>query len=221
MPLSSVRASTALPRSRSTHLGPLWLCSTDTGRWGHFLGQYECAGEHNGAPYYKQTGGSRYLYRDAQTAWRAGWGLGGEDHQCVLYHPPTTGDTPPLSGWQYLAGGQYYDDPTLVLTPGPLSLPCTITLQYHYLAAKYPFHLGTFTKTDQWSWGRPVFRNQAGKLLYCSFWVGGWWRVGDTTNGRGDIWSWESAGLWPPQRAEWRYDWRDDAVITITTSIQQ
>ena len=45
-------------------------------RWGHYLGQYEIAGEHHGAPYYKQTGGLGYLYRDAQTAWRAGLKLG-------------------------------------------------------------------------------------------------------------------------------------------------
>ena len=48
--------------------------------WGHYLGQYECAGEHLGAPYYRQTGDGDnypgYLYRDAQTAWRAGWELG-------------------------------------------------------------------------------------------------------------------------------------------------
>ena len=37
--------------------------------WGLYLGQYECAGEHLGAPYYRQTGDGRiplYLYRDAQ-----------------------------------------------------------------------------------------------------------------------------------------------------------
>ena len=139
-------------------------------RWGHYLGQYEIAGEHHGAPYYKQTGGLGYLYRDAQTAWRAGRELGSTGSG-VLYHPPTTGDTPPQSGWQYrYYGGQYRDAPTLVLTPGPLSPPLTITLQSEgELAAKYPHHLGTFSKTDQWSEGRPVFRNQAGKLLYYSF----------------------------------------------------
>ena len=99
-------------------------------------------------------------------------GLGStEDDACSLYHPPTSGDTPPLSGWQWCdEDDQHHDDPTLVLTPGPLSPPLTITHQSEgELAAKYPHHLGTFTKTDQWSEGRPVFRNQAGKLLYYPF----------------------------------------------------
>ena len=46
--------------------------------WGT-LGQYECAGELNSAPYFVRTDDGavpRYLYRDAQTAWRAGLSLG-------------------------------------------------------------------------------------------------------------------------------------------------
>ena len=76
----------------------------EAAKWsGGYLGQYECAGEHHGAPYYRQTGDDdnypHYLYRDAQTAWRAGVELGStEDGDCGLYHPPTTGDTPPQSG---------------------------------------------------------------------------------------------------------------------------
>ena len=190
-------------------------------RWGHYLGQYECAGEHNGAPYYRQTGDGYplYLYRDPQTAWRAGLELGStEDGFCGLYHPPTTGDTPPQSGWQYLDDDQHHDDPRLVLTPGPLSPPLTITLQAEgELATLFPHHLGTFSKTDQWSEGRPVYRNQAGKLLY---WWGGRWSVGDTSDDGADIRCWMPAGLWPPQAAEWGYNgggaWRD--VVTVTTS---
>ena len=93
-------------------------------------------------------------------------GLGStEDDACGLYHPPTSGDTPPLSGWQWCdEDDQHHDAPTLVTsvtTPGPLSPPLTITLQAEgELAAKYPHHLGTFTKTDQCT---------AGKLLYYSF----------------------------------------------------
>ena len=190
-------------------------------RWGHYLGQYEIAGEHHGAPYYKQTGGLGYLYRDAQTAWRAGWVLGStKDYQCVLYHPPTTGDTPPQSGWQYLDDDQHHDDPRLVLTPGPLSPPLTITLQAEgELATLFPHHLGTFSKTNQWSRGRPVYRNQEEKVLYHYHW--GRWSVGDTSDDLGDIWCLVSAGLWPAQAAEWRYeegeDWRY-AVITVITA---
>ena len=120
--------------------------------------------EHNGAPYYRQTGGDYPRYRDAQTAWRAGWELGSTED----------------------------DD----------SSPLSITLQSEgELAAKCPYYLGTFTKTDQWSYGRPVFRNQAGMLLYC--YLGGWWRVGDTSDDKGDIWCCGSAGLWPSQAGEW------------------
>ena len=105
-----------------------------------------------------------------------------------------------------------------MITPGPLSPPLTITHQSEgELAAKYPHHLGTFTKTDQWSGGRPVFNNQEGKLLYC--WEGDYWSVGDTADGWCDIVCGESAGLWPPQAAEWEYSgegaWRD--VVTVTT----
>ena len=64
------------------------LVISSTGRWGGYLGQYEIAGEHHGAPYYRQTGDDDYpgyLYRDAQTAWRAGWELGStEDDDCGL-----------------------------------------------------------------------------------------------------------------------------------------
>ena len=105
-----------------------------------------------------------------------------------------------------------------MLTPGPLSPPLTITLQAEgELATKYPHHLGTFTKTDRWSWGRPVFRNQAGKLLYC--WGNGWWSVGDTSDDEGDIQCYPSAGLW--QAGRWKYldgrAWKDD-VVTVTTN---
>ena len=59
--------------------------------------------------------------------------------------------------------------------------------------------------------------NQEGKLLY--YWAG--WSVGDTPDDKGDIecWELESAGLLPPQAAEWEYSgegaWRD--VVTVTT----
>ena len=45
-------------------------------KWGEYLGQYECAGELNSAPYFVRTDDGavpRYLYGDAQTAWRAGF----------------------------------------------------------------------------------------------------------------------------------------------------
>ena len=104
-----------------------------------------------------------------------------------------------------------------MITPGPLSPPLTITLQAEgELATLFPHHLGTFSKTNQWSRGRPVFRNQEGKLLY--YWAR--WRVGDTSDGRGDIQCCESAGLWPAQAAEWRYEEGGDLrdVVTVTTS---
>ena len=63
-----------------------------------------------------------------------------------------------------------------------------------------------------------MYMNQEGNLLYC--WAG--WSVGDTSDAVGDITDircGESAGLWPPQAAEWEYSgegaWRD--VVTVTT----
>ena len=196
-------------------------------KWGEYLGQYECAGEHHGAPYYKQTddGSIGYLYRDAHTAWRAGPELGSTGY-FVLYHPPT-GDTPPLSGWQwydYFGDKKFHDAPSLVMTPGPLSPPRTITLQAEgELATLLPHHLGTFTVTDRWCWGRPVFRNQPGKLLYYGGLDGLRWSVGDTFQyfDLGDIWCEVSAGLWPPQAGPCLYKeggaWRED-VVTVTTN---
>ena len=114
---------------------------------GAWLGQYEYKGEHNGAPYHVQTGDD-VVTREAKNAWRVGDELGSTKD--VLYHPPTGDtDTPPLSGWQWYDkyGDKHYDDPTLVIAPGPLSPTHTIALQAE--AAFYPHFLGTFTKTER------------------------------------------------------------------------
>ena len=79
----------------------LVISSTGPGEdsgWGDYMGQYQCDGRLNGAPYYVQTGkwytsnpyqGDRhYLYRDFSKAWTAGTRLGPLDEYCVFYHPP-------------------------------------------------------------------------------------------------------------------------------------
>ena len=148
--------------------------------WGDYMGQYQCDGRLNGAPYYVQTGkwytsnpyqGDRhYLYRDSSKAWRVGTRLGPLDEYCVFYHPPTTEDTPPLAGWQYYdedEDGELHDDPSLVITIGSLSIPRSIRIQSAGgVAAINPDCLGTFTPTKRWSLGRPVFRNEEGAQLY-------------------------------------------------------
>ena len=103
---------------------------------------------------------------DGDRAWRAGINLGSSDaSKYGLYHPPTEdSDTPPRDGWQYRDDGEYPDDPSLLITPGPLSPLKSITVQASGDVV-YPDCLGTFTLTDQWRRGRPVYRNEKGKYL--------------------------------------------------------
>ena len=142
------------------------------------LGQYQYSGwhRHNRAPFYIKTDDSglaplMFLYRDAQRAWRAGEVLGSTD-DCHLYHPPTEEDmdTPPLDGWLF-RGVEDHEllqvDTTLVITRGPMHPPQTILIEATgEVAALYPRHLGTFTMTDEWYNGRPVYKNEDGKILW-------------------------------------------------------
>ena len=192
-------------------------------RCGETLGQYQCAGELNSAPYYFRTddgGLLRYLYRDAQTAWRVAL-----DGFCIFHHPPTE-DTPPLTGWQCRVpcNDQFQDDPTMEIQLGPLSPPEAITLQAKgELAVLRHQYFGTFVKTDLWLSGRPVFRNKEKKLLI--YWDGDWC-VEDNLilAGIGDgVWYHSrsgQSGLWPEPARLWQFwdgeDYKEE-VITVTT----
>ena len=206
--------------------------------WGDYMGQYQCDGRLNGAPYYVQTGkwyasnpyqGDRhYLYRDPSKAWRAGTRLGPLDEYCVFYHPPTTEDTPPLAGWQYYdEDGELHDDPSLVITIGSLSIPRSIRIQSTGgVAAINPDCLGTFIPTKRWSLGRPVFsqlfRNEEGAQLY---YYDGRWR-GVYNDGEEFAHKDTSTRMWPTKAAGWEYwdtlghVWRDaDIAATATITI--
>ena len=152
-------------------------------QYGVYLGLYEYRGELNGGgPYYVQTGDgrTRYLYRDGMRAWRVDTNLSTLGYvDCSFYHAPTVDtDTPPHDGWQYRVGWQYEHDPSLEITPGPLSPLQSITVKASGdVAAKYPNCLGTFTLTDQWICGRPVYMNERGKYLSYSVCAG--WSIED------------------------------------------
>ena len=197
----------------------LVISSTDgaSKKRGVFLGQYEYGGFHNGADYYVQSQDQEayvhnnlllatnpiYLYRGDDRAWRAGINLGSSDaSKYGLYHPPTEdSDTPPRDGWQYRDDREYPDDPSLLITPGPLSPLKSITVQAPGDVV-YPDCLGTFTLTEQWRRGRPVYRNEKGKHLFYS----GIWSI------EGLIWS-QQSWLCPTQCDKWQYksasNWED------------
>ena len=100
----------------------------------------------------------------------------------------------PTEGWKNfnLGDGKWNDVRTLTITPGPLT-PCrkiTITGSGE-IATKHDNKLGTFTPTNRWYYGRPVYINTSGKFLYSQgvYFVPSW-VVGDKIGDRGVRISW-------------------------------
>ena len=87
--------------------------------------------------------------------------------------------TPPSSGWQYADDESFHDDQTLTVIPGPLlPLPRQFNVTVTGPAArKWPTYQGPFTKTQRWWWGRPVYVNTKGRLLYHGG-IGEGWTIG-------------------------------------------
>ena len=145
-------------------------------REGGVLGQFEY---HEDKGYYMQTSTEQknewyravYLYRMDADGWYVGdthdiWLVNG----AWLYNPSTS-KTPPTSGWQYANGdtfASWSDDPTLTVTPGPLS---PLPKQFRVTASgaqaeEWAPSLGVFNRTERWWWGRPVYINAEGLLLH-------------------------------------------------------
>ena len=100
--------------------------------------------------------------------------------------------------------------------PGPLHPPHTITIEGRgEVAALYPSHLGTFTQTDEWVNGWPVYQNEEDKILlgggedYCLIgqkaWIRSWFEEGHRR-----VWEYRGADG-HPRRSE-------DITLTATFS---
>ena len=81
-------------------------------------------------------------------------------------------EEPPLDNWEFRTHrppiNKWSTDPTLKITRGPMtSLCCTLKVTlFHTAAEKYPDLQGEFTQTNRWLYGRPVFQNSHGRLLF-------------------------------------------------------
>ena len=118
---------------------------------------------------------SRYLFSSPDDVWGASDNPG--DKSGWLYNP-TPSKTLPLSGWWYYDGRSWSPDPSLVITPSPMTSLCDkIMVSFDEPAAqKWPLCQGEFSRTEMWWNGRPVFRNSQGQLLHQSPEQG--WSVG-------------------------------------------
>ena len=87
----------------------------------------------------------------------------------------------PTSEWQYYDydGESWQDDPSLVVTPGPLPRRFNVTAS-GAAAEKWPSYLGVFTRTERWWQGRPVYTNTGGRLLHYGAYGTDYWVIGDT-----------------------------------------
>ena len=80
-------------------------------------------------------------------------------------------EEPPLDKWEYATHSPlsvWHKDAGLKATQGPLSSLCNtlkVTL-FDYAAEKYHDLQGEFVRTERWLYGRPVFENSDGRLLF-------------------------------------------------------
>jgi len=187
-------------------------------RHGGALGQYEYD-EMKG--YYQQTsteqGDERYLYHDEDDKW---WVSSTPGEMRGVLLNPSPSKTVPTSGWQYADNGTFHDDPTLTISPGPLSpLARQFTVTATGAAAKrYPDFLGVFTRSERWCNGRPVYINNQGRLLRHG--AGDWgWMIGRALC-KGAL-SGSRAHHSPDSERNWRYltwsGWKP-ASVTVTAS---
>ena len=118
----------------------------------------------------------------------------------------TTSNTLPLVGWEVANGKGGWTataDPTLVISPGPMTSLCdSLTVSASGPAAEEQSNrLGEFSRTDIWWLGRPVLRNSQGQLLHMSPNQG--WVVGEKLGRSGLAGS--MAHHCPAQERKWTY----------------
>ena len=80
-------------------------------------------------------------------------------------------EEPPLEKWEYATLSPlaiWHKDPGLKATRGPMTSLCTSlkVRLFDYAVQKYPDLQGEFTRTNRWLYGRPVFENNCGILLF-------------------------------------------------------
>ena len=80
-------------------------------------------------------------------------------------------EEPPLDKWEYATLSPlaiWHKDPGLKATRGPMTSLCTSlkVRLFDYAVQKYPDLQGEFTRTNRWLYGRPVFENNCGILLF-------------------------------------------------------
>ena len=82
----------------------------------------------------------------------------GKKRDCELRCKAGKGSPPPERGWQYSDGKWREDDPSLLLSPGPLPSCTRVTVSSSGRAAReVPGSLGVFTVVEgEWAEGRQV-----------------------------------------------------------------
>ena len=92
--------------------------------------------------------------------------------KCGYLRNLTDNKTVPTRGWEYYVdkSKSWTDDPSLVISPGPMTSLCdSLTVTASGPAAeRFPACLGEFSRTETWWNGRPVFKNSQGRLLHQS-----------------------------------------------------
>ena len=139
---------------------------------GGVLGQYEYL---ENKKYYAQTSTeqshekfrARYMYQDSDNGWWVGPTPGKKTGHLRNTH--TNNESLPENGhWKYYDGKSWQDDVTVTVSRGPLQpLPRLFTVTASGAAVdKWPSFLGVFTRTQRWWYGRPIYTNTHGRLLY-------------------------------------------------------
>jgi len=161
---------TASPAAAQTQIIVLYSDGPAAEQQGHRLGLYDrLPGLTHGCPAYRQrdtVGGKvTYLYRQADKDWLAGYELGGNSgglrsqarlKNCAL----------PSTGWEYGDDdGTFQPTPLKISTRISRTRSCSRvsirTLNFIVLQAQLN-SIGTFTRTSDWSMGRPVYKKGAG-----------------------------------------------------------
>ena len=147
---------------------------------GNMIGEYQIDNMQADDSYvYKIRGGISYLHKIGSEWVVQDWKKGGPV-TCLKNESNTI--TPPSTGWLYNKNGTFVLDPSLFLSITPRTEDqCQVIMitSTSGAAARFPEYLGTFTRSDRYLDGRPVFSNSNGKYLRI---VKGYnnWGVGDS-----------------------------------------
>lgn len=135
---------------------------------GGYLGIYDLTSDRvNGEAAYQQRGGEGYIYKATSGSWYVGPELGGSTLYLYTKDLASTG-----AGWKYYDGTAWQnDDDTIKLIH--INNPLAACLECQQVRidssgnarSKVPQALGVFTKTGDFSSGRPTFVNSENNYL--------------------------------------------------------